>query len=104
MTIWLSIVIVGVINYLTRLGSIVLVDPKKMNSTTKQVLSYVPSAVFPCIIFPAVFFDNSVNFVNIYDPKILGTFIAFIFGYYSKNLLLTIVSGLISYWTLIYLL
>ena len=104
MTIWLSIVIVGVINYLTRLGSIVLVDPKKLNSTTKQVLSYVPSAVFPCIIFPAVFFDNSVNFVSIYDPKIVETTIAFIFGYYSKNLLLTIVSGLISYWTLIYLL
>ena len=55
MSIWISIIIAGVINYLTRLGSVLIINPEKMNERTKELLKYVPSAVFPAIIFPAFF-------------------------------------------------
>ena len=102
MSIWISIVVAGLINYLTRLGSVLLIKPQKLNSTLKIVLNYVPSAVFPAIIFPAVFLDGSGLLVEFNDPKVIATIIAFLTGIISKNLVLTIFSGLISYWIILF--
>ena len=67
MNIWISIIIAGIINYLTRLGSVLLIKPERLNENTKKILSYVPSAVFPAIIFPAVFLNESNTIVQIND-------------------------------------
>tara|TARA_B100000401_G_scaffold353943_1_gene251511 strand:- start:183 stop:497 length:315 start_codon:yes stop_codon:yes gene_type:complete len=104
MSIWISIIVAGLINYLTRLGSVLMINPKKMNQMTKQVLTYVPSAVFPAIIFPAVLLENSGSFVSYNDPKIIAILIAMLVGYFSKKIIATILSGLISYWVIIFLL
>ena len=104
MSIWFSITLAGIINYLTRLGSVLIINPKKLNNKTKQVLSYVPSAVFPAIIFPAVFLNQQGMLVEINDPKVIAISIAFLIGILSKNLILTILSGLISFWIIIFLL
>ena len=103
MSIWFSIIFAGLINYLTRLGSILIINPKKMNNMTKQVLNYVPSAVFPAIIFPAVFLNQEGSLVEINDPKVIAIFIAFSIGILSRNLIITILSGLISFWVIIFL-
>ena len=55
------------------------------------------------IIFPAVFFNETNTIVQINDPKIIGFFIAIVIGYISKNIILTIIAGLISYWIVIFL-
>ena len=102
MSIWISIIIAGLINYLTRIGSVLMINPKKMNQITKQVLNYVPSAVFPAIIFPAVFLSNEGNLVEFNDPKVIAISIAFLFGIFTKNLILTIISGLTSFWIIIF--
>jgi branched-subunit amino acid transport protein len=73
-----------------------------LNVKTKKVLSYVPSAIFPAIIFPPVFLDNtgSLDFEN--NPKILAAILAIIVGYISRSILTTMFAGLISYWFLIF--
>ena len=38
----------------------------------KAVLEYVPSAVFPAIIFPAIFINDYGTFIEMNDPKIFG--------------------------------
>ena len=103
MTIWITIVIAGIINYLTRLGSILLIKPERLNQSTKKILGYVPSAVFPAIIFPAVFLNETNTIVQINDPKIIGFFVAILTGYLNKNIISTILAGLISYWIAIFL-
>ena len=102
MSIWISIILAGLINYLTRLGSVLIINPKKMNNTTKQILNYVPSAVFPAIIFPAVFLNDYWNLVELSNPKIYGATVAIVVGYLSRNIIATIFSGLLSYWLLIF--
>ena len=102
MSLWISIIVAGLINYLTRLGSVLIINPKKMNEKTKQVLNYVPSAVFPAIIFPAVFLDLNENLVHFNDPKAFSILIAFISGLITKNLIVTILSGLICFWILLF--
>ena len=103
MNIWISIIIAGVINYLSRLGSVLLIKHERLNENTKKILSYVPSAVFPAIIFPAVFLNESNTIVQINDPKIIGFIVSIIIGYLSKSIITTIISGLLSYWLVIFL-
>ena len=104
MNIWVSIIVAGIINYLTRLGSILIINPNRMGKKTKQLLTYVPSAVFPAIIFPGVFFNDYGTFVELNDPKIFGALTAIVVGIFSKNIIATISAGLISYWFIIFLL
>ena len=73
------------------------------SNRVKKVLSYVPSAIFPAIIFPPIFLDNSGYLDLDSNPKILAAILAIVVGYFSKSIIFTIFSGLISYWILIFL-
>ena len=99
---WLSVIIAGILTYLTRTTMVTLINRNILSDKIKQVLSYVPAAVFPAIIFPAVFLNDYGNLVELSDPKIYGATIAIIIGYLSKSIIATIFSGLISYWILIF--
>ena len=72
------------------------------NNKAKKILSFVPAAIFPAIIFPPIFLDDAgtVDLEN--NPKILAAIFAIIVGYFSKNIIATIFAGLISYWFLIF--
>ena len=100
---WLSIIIAGVLTYFTRMTMIALVSRDMLGDRIKAVLEYVPSAVFPAIIFPAIFINDYGSFVEMNDPKIFGAIVAIFVGYFSRNVIATILSGLFSYWILIFL-
>ena len=99
---WTSIFIAGLITYITRMGMITLIDKEVFNENFRKILNYVPSVVFPSIIFPGVFLDDYGTLVAITDPKIYGALTALIVGYFSRNVILTITLGLASYWLLIF--
>ena len=99
---WSSVIAAGILTYITRMTMITLVDRKVLGLKLKQVLRYVPSAVFPAIIFPAIFYNDYGNLIELTDPKIYAAIIAIIVGYLSINIIATIFSGLISYWILIF--
>ena len=73
------------------------------NDRIREVLSYVPSAIFPAIIFPAIFLDNYGLIQLENNPKILAAIIAMSVGIFSRNVLATIFSGLASYWAIIFI-
>ena len=100
---WISIIISGIVTYFSRMAMIALIDRDMLGTKVKDVLNYVPAAVFPAIIFPGVFFNDFGSLVQITDPKIYGALIALIVGFYSKNVIATIVSGLLSYWFIIFI-
>jgi len=73
-----------------------------LSDKAKKILSYVPSAIFPAIIFPPIFLDNTGSLDFESNPKILAAILAVIVGYASRSILATIVTGLITYWFLIF--
>ena len=102
MTSWLLITYCGLITFFTRFAMIALLKKEMFNERVREVLSYVPSAIFPAIIFPAIFL-NSAGSIQIEDnPKILAAIIATIIAILSRNIIATIFSGLASYWFLIF--
>jgi branched-subunit amino acid transport protein len=82
---------------------IALLKKEMFNDRIREILSYVPSAIFPAIIFPAIFLDNSGSFEFTDNPKILAAIIASAVGIFSRNILATIFSGLASYWAIIFI-
>tara|TARA_B100001741_G_scaffold275364_1_gene245616 strand:- start:121 stop:432 length:312 start_codon:yes stop_codon:yes gene_type:complete len=100
---WALIIYCGLITFFTRFSMIALLKKEMFNDRIREVLSYVPSAIFPAIIFPAIFLDEMglLQFEN--NPKILASIIAVIIGILSKNIIATIVAGLAVYWFLIFI-
>ena len=99
---WALIIYCGLITYLTRFTMIALIKKEMFNDRIREILSFVPSAIFPAIIFPAIFINDYGKFVEIHDPKIFAAIIAIIVGYFSKSIISTILSGLFSYWLLVF--
>ena len=81
---------------------IALLKKEMFNDRIREILSFVPSAIFPAIIFPAIFLDNSGDFQLENNPKIMAAIIAMLIGIISQNIIATIISGLGSYWFLIF--
>ena len=100
---WALIIYCGLITFFTRFSMIALLKKEMFNDRIREVLSYVPSAIFPAIIFPAIFLDEMgfLQFEN--NPKILASIIAVIIGTLSKNIIATIIAGLAVYWFLIFI-
>ena len=82
---------------------IALLKREMFNDRIREILSFVPSAIFPAIIFPAIFLDNSGDFQLENNPKIMAAIIAMLIGIVSQNIIATIISGLASYWFLIFI-
>ena len=97
------IIYCGLITFLTRFSMIALLKKEMFNKRIREVLSYVPSAIFPAIIFPAIFLDNSGTIQLEDNPKILASIIAVIIGILSNNIIATIFSGLAAYWLFIFI-
>ena len=101
---WFTIIIAGIITYFMRMTMVALIDRDLLGERVKEVLAYVPSAVFPAKIFPGIFINDYGTFIEINDPKIFGAITAILVGYFSRNVIATILSGLFSYWVIIFLL
>ena len=97
-----SIIFAGILTYFTRMTMIALISRDMLGDKIKAVLEYVPSAVFPAIIFPAIFINDYGSFIEMNDPKIFAAIVAIVVGYFSRNVIATILSGLISYWIILF--
>ena len=100
---WALIIYCGLITFFTRFSMIALLKKEMFNDRIREILSFVPSAIFPAIIFPAIFLDNFGTIQLEDNPKILAAIIAMCVGIYSRNIIATIFAGLASYWTIIFI-
>ena len=83
---WTLIIYCGLITFSTRFLMIALLKKEMFNDRIRDILSFVPSAIFPAIIFPAIFLDTSGLFILENNPKILASLVAVLIGLISKNI------------------
>ena len=65
-------------------------------------IQHIPSAVFPAIIFTAIFLNSTGQLVFLDNPKVLAALIAVLIGYLTESVIATILSGLGVLWLLIF--
>lgn len=78
-----------------------LVGKLKLPEIVLRALRYVPSAVLSAIIFPAVVFPDGPQMrLGLDNPRVLAVIVAGLVSWKTKNLLLTIVVGMVALWIL----
>ena len=100
---WSLIIYCGIITFFSRYLMIAILKKEMFTDRIRDILSFVPSAIFPAIIFPAIFLDNTGDIIIENNPKIIASLIAIIVGVFSKNIIATIFTGLAVYWYMIFI-
>lgn len=100
--IWITLLFAGLVTFFSRFSMIALLKKNYFSPRLRIVLSYVPSAVFPAIIFPAVFINSTGQLILLDNPKVLAALAAVVIGYLTESVIATIISGLAVLWLLIF--
>ena len=101
MTMWLSVVVIGVGTYLTRLSFIGIFGDRKMPVWMEQPLRYVAPAVLAAIVLPAVVQpEGALELLPAANPRAFAALIAAAVAYKWRNVSLVIVVGMGSLWLL----
>ena len=92
--VWISILILFVTTYFTRMLPLVLCKGTIKNRFIKSVLAYLPYAVLTSLIFPEIFEISGMGFI----PGLAGLIVAVFLAYIDKGLVMVLAgSTIVSY-------
>jgi len=91
---WSTITIIGLLTLSIRLSFIVFVDKVRISSMAQQALRFVPIAVLSALIAPALFFPHGSLELSLSNLRLIAGILAIIVAWHTKNVLLTIFSGM----------
>jgi branched-subunit amino acid transport protein len=96
MNIWLVMLLAGLITFGMRFSLIYLFGRFEIPETMRRALHYVPPAVLSAIVFPELFFRDGVLNLALDNYRLLAGIIAVLVAWFSKNILITIIAGMIA--------
>ena len=100
MNIWLVMLFGGLITFGMRFSFIYLFGRFHIPETMRKALHYVPPAVLSAIIFPELFLQNDSLNLTFDNHRLLAGLVAVLAARFSKNILLTIVTGMLAFFIL----
>ncbi|MBM3126528.1 MAG: AzlD domain-containing protein [Chloroflexi bacterium] len=96
MSLWLILLLGGLITFGLRFSLIYLFGRFEVPGTMRRALHYVPPAVLAALIFPELFLNNGEFSITALNPRLLAGLIAILTAWYSRNTLVTITTGMIA--------
>jgi branched-subunit amino acid transport protein len=96
--IWLMIVIVGALNYLSRLSFIALFARREMPPLLARALKFVPAAMLTALIVPMVVSPSSLSAAGDTAAKVIAAAIAAVAAWRLRSPLAVIVIGMVALW------
>jgi branched-subunit amino acid transport protein len=89
----------AVVTFGIRYSMFVIAERFEFPAKLENTLRFVPPAVLTAIIVPTVLIPNGETIELSYtNPYLVGALVAFGIGWIKRNLLLTIVSGMLAFW------
>ena len=99
--IWLTLIVMGLVTFLTRLSFIVAWGRLEMPEIVRRALRYVPPAVLSAIILPELLYPGGRPFdLSLGNERLLAGLAAAIIAWRTRNALLTIIVGMALFWVL----
>ena len=97
--IWLVMIASGLLTFAARFSMIGLFQDRELPQIIKQILSYVAPSVLAAIIIPDVLLiDGAVTVLD--NPKISAFLLAMVAAALTRNVLVTISTGMIALWVI----
>ncbi|MBX3055807.1 MAG: AzlD domain-containing protein [Anaerolineae bacterium] len=97
---WLTIIGMGVITYGIRLAPVLLLERLELSPAVRQALKFVPVAVLSAIILPELIMPTGGVDVSLANGRLLAGLLAIFVAWRTKNVLWTIVVGMVVLWLL----
>jgi branched-subunit amino acid transport protein len=94
MSLWLVMLLAGLLTFGTRLSFILLLDRIKVTGWFRRGLRFVPAAVLSAIILPELVTRNAVLDITLRNPQLYAGALAILVAWRTKNVLLTIIVGM----------
>lgn len=87
----------ALVTFLVRYPIIAMSGQIKLSPQFLQMLRYVPPAVLTAIVFPSVLMPEDTLWITHTNARLIGAIAAVVIGIWRKNLLLTIVIGMLVF-------
>ncbi|GER91416.1 hypothetical protein KDW_55780 [Dictyobacter vulcani] len=98
--IWITIIVIGLLTFATRLSFIGSTGKLRLAPLLQQALRFVPVAALSALILPDLFLKQGQLALALNNARLLAGIIAIIIAWRTKNVLLTVGTGMISLWLL----
>ena len=95
MNIWLVMLIGGLITFMIRFSFIYLFGKFHIPETVRKALHYVPPAVLSAIVFPELLLPGGTWNLSLENYRLLAGLAAVLVAWFSRNILVTILAGMI---------
>ena len=99
-TLWLTILLMGLITFSLRVSFIALSDRLEMPPLVQRALRFVPASVLAAIVIPALVFREGDLALTFSNEKLLAGLAAGAVAWATKSVIWTIVAGMAALWTL----
>ncbi|OQY79613.1 MAG: branched-chain amino acid ABC transporter permease [Chloroflexi bacterium UTCFX4] len=100
LNLWLTIIACGIVTFLIRFSFIAIHGRVTMPEWFTRALMFVPIAVLSAITLPEILIqDGGINF-SPFNARLIAGIIAVIVAWRTKNILVTIVVGMLVLWGL----
>jgi branched-subunit amino acid transport protein len=97
---WLIILGMGLITHSQRLSMILTSGRLTISEPLKHALRFAPPAVLSAIILPEMLQPGGQLDFSLGNERLLAGLIAIIIAWRTKNMILTVVIGMVSLWIL----
>lgn len=99
LTLWAVIVVVGILNYLSRLSFIAFFARRRMPPLLGRALRYVPAAMLTALVLPMIV-AGTPSVATVTSPRVIAALVAGGVGFATRNTLATMLAGMLVLWTL----
>lgn len=92
--IWLTMLVVGLLTYITRLSFILIFGRRDIPIRIRQALRFVPPAVLTAIIFPEILIRDGQIELSLSNEWLIAGVAAAVVAWFSRNVVATITAGM----------
>ena len=97
---WIVIVAVGALNYLSRLSFIAFFARRAMPPLLARALKYVPAAMLTALVLPMVVASPSAGMLAGVNPRVIAALVGGAVAFFTHSTLKTITVGMSTLWLL----
>ncbi len=100
MTLWLTMVAIGIATFAIRFSFIYLFGRYEIPDRLRRALRFVPPAVLTAIVFPELLMPGGVFDFSLWNGRLLAGTLAALVAWRTKNVVLTILVGMAALYIL----
>lgn len=97
---WVVIVAVGALNYLSRVSFIAFFANREMPPLLARALRFVPAAMLTALVLPMVLAPSLAGTIGGVNPRIPAAVAAAVVAYFTRSTLKTLATGMGALWLL----